>query len=69
MAELNDSAGSPFANVFFATMDSDYTSIIQINDLQPDTVTIVEPPPLASGQIGNLGEYNIKDTWGRTWQS
>jgi hypothetical protein len=50
-------------------MDSDYTSIIQINDLQPDAVTIVEPPPLASGQIGNLGEYNIKDTWGRTWQS
>ena len=51
MAELTDSAGSPFANVLFATMDSDYTSIIQVNDLQPDAVAIIEPPPLATGQI------------------
>ena len=67
MAELNDSAGSPFANVFIATMDSTYTNIIEVDDIQPDAVTVVEPTPLASGQIGNLGEYNIKDTWGRPW--
>jgi len=69
VAELNDSAGSPFANIYFSTIDSDQHNIIEAETI-PEVVyqdSFIEP--LINNPKGGLGEYNIKDAWGGRWQS
>ena len=70
MAELNDSAGSPFANIYFATADSSsQNELIPASDTIPDNINLFDEVPASFGQIGGFGEYAIKGTWGRTWQN
>jgi hypothetical protein len=66
MAELNDSAGSPFANIYFALADSSsQNDLIQASDTIPQQIIIeVAPSPVGNGWIG---EYKDGFKKGESW--
>ena len=66
MAELNDSAGSPFANIYFAFADSSsQNDLIQASDIIPQQIIIeVAPSPFGNGWIG---EYKDGFKKGESW--
>jgi len=66
MAELNDSAGSPFANIYFALADSSsQNELLQASNAIPQQIIIeVAPSPFGNGWIG---EYKDGFKKGESW--
>ena len=66
MAELNDSAGSPFANIYFALADSSsQNDLIEASNIIPQQIIIeVAPNPVGNGWIG---EYKDGFKKGESW--
>ena len=64
MAELNDSAGSPFANVYFVYADSDQHDIMEAN-VVPQVINIATHyDPITNAWVG---EYIGGPKKGESW--